>query len=102
VQGGAAIPDNSAVTIAAVSMNVTPAGTQAVLKVTNDETIGSLAGGGGVGANGYGYVLANAMLTTGNNNASTLYSGQIVGAGGLTKIGNGTMTIQGFDWLNTG
>ena len=96
--GGSAIPDNSAVTIRAASSNTSPVQTQAVLLITNAETIGSLAGGGGT----YGKVTATAMLTTGNNGKDTTFSGQISGAGGVTKIGTGTWTIQGFDWSTTG
>ena len=48
-----------------------------------NQTIGSLAGTGGV-------TLGSATLTTGNDNTSTIFSGTISGAGGLTKIGSGT------------
>ena len=53
-----------------------------------NQTIGSLAGAGGV-------TLGSAMLTTGNDNTSTTFSGVISGAGGLAKIGNGILTLTG-------
>src|SRR5262249_47300455 len=34
-------------------------------------------------------------LSVGNNNASTTYSGNMSGAGSLTKIGTGTLTMSG-------
>jgi fibronectin-binding autotransporter adhesin len=62
-------------------------------------TIGGLAGDGS-------FVLQNTktvqsgsslglgvQLTVGNNNSSTVYSGVMSGSGGLTKIGNGTLTL---------
>ena len=53
-----------------------------------NQTIGSLAGTGGV-------MLGSATLTTGNDNTSTIFSGTISGAGGLTKIGSGTLLLTG-------
>ena len=53
-----------------------------------NQTIGSLAGAGGV-------TLGSAILTTGNDNTSTVFSGSIVGTGGLTKIGAGTFMLTG-------
>jgi autotransporter-associated beta strand protein len=52
------------------------------------ETVGSLAGG-------FATNLGSNTLTTGNNNTSTIYSGTISGAGGLTKVGSGTFTLTG-------
>jgi len=54
-----------------------------------NQTIGSLAGGGNV-------TLGSATLSTGNDNTSTNFSGDISGVGGgLTKIGTGTFTLSG-------
>jgi len=53
-----------------------------------NQTIGSLAGTGGV-------TLGSATLTTGNDNTSTIFSGTISGAGGLTKIGSGMLMLAG-------
>jgi YVTN family beta-propeller protein/autotransporter-associated beta strand protein len=53
-----------------------------------NQTIGSLAGPGSV-------TLGSAMLTTGNDNTSTTFSGTILGTGGLSKIGAGTLVFTG-------
>ena len=53
-----------------------------------NQTIGSLSGAGAV-------TLGAATLTTGNDNTNTTYSGVMSGTGGLTKIGNGTLTLTG-------
>jgi outer membrane autotransporter protein len=53
-----------------------------------NQSIGSLAGAGGV-------TLGSAMLTIGNDNTSTIFSGTIAGTGGLTKIGTGVMILTG-------
>ena len=80
LQNGAAIADVVAVTVTAPGS----------LDLNNaNETIGSLAGTGAVmiGAN---------TLTTGFNNTSTTYGGNITGtSGGVTKIGMGTWTLNG-------
>ena len=46
--------------------------------------------------------LGAATLTTGNDNTSTIFSGVISGAGGLTKIGNGTLTLSGANTFTGG
>ncbi|MEZ0255746.1 MAG: autotransporter-associated beta strand repeat-containing protein [Chthoniobacter sp.] len=56
----------------------------------NDQTIGSLAGGGALGGN---VTLGSGTLTMGGNNATTIYRGQISGSGGLTKVGAGDFTF---------
>ncbi|WP_312857865.1 autotransporter-associated beta strand repeat-containing protein [Mesorhizobium zhangyense] len=53
-----------------------------------NQTIGSLAGTGEV-------ALGAGTLTTGGNNTSTAYAGDIGGSGGLTKSGSGTLTLSG-------
>ena len=56
----------------------------------NNQTIGSLVGGGAGGGN---VALAGGTLTVGNAN-STTYSGIISGNGGLTKQGAGMLTLN--------
>src|SRR5262249_61901292 len=51
------------------------------------ETIGSLSGAGGH------VLLGGGALTTGANNSSTSFGGDITGAGSLTKVGTGTFTL---------
>ena len=57
----------------------------------NSNTIGSLAGGGAAGGN---VALGSATLTTGGNNTSTSYAGNISGtSGNLIKTGSGVFTL---------
>ncbi|MDP1966386.1 MAG: autotransporter domain-containing protein, partial [Reyranella sp.] len=58
-----------------------------------NQTIGSLAGAGGV-------ALGSATLTAGGDNTSTTYSGVLSGTGGLTKNGSGTLTLSGVNTYN--
>lgn len=53
-----------------------------------NQSIGSLEGDGDV-------TLGSATLTTGNNNSSSTFSGEISGTGGLTKVGRGIFTLSG-------
>jgi autotransporter-associated beta strand protein/T5SS/PEP-CTERM-associated repeat protein len=55
-----------------------------------DQTIGSLAGAGGV-------TLGSATLTTGNDTTSTIFAGTISGSGSLIKIGGGTFVLSGIN-----
>jgi len=81
------IPDGSAVVLADVA--------GAVLDLSgNDETIGSLSGGGVTGGN---VTLGAGTLTTGVDGSSTSYSGEISGSGGLVKAGGGTFTLSGIN-----
>ncbi|MEK7865430.1 MAG: autotransporter-associated beta strand repeat-containing protein, partial [Planctomycetota bacterium] len=81
------LPDGSAVTVnGTLDLNA------------NNETIGSLAGSGVVDFGD------DPLLTVGGTNASTTFSGGIVGTGDLTKVGTGTFTLTGentFDGLTT-
>lgn len=54
----------------------------------NNDSIGSLAGAGNTN-------LGAAALTTGADDSSTDYSGELSGTGSLTKQGAGTMTLTG-------
>jgi autotransporter-associated beta strand protein len=60
-----------------------------------NQTIGSLAGAGSV-------TLGSATLTTGNDSASTTFSGTISGTGGLTKVGGGVLTLSGANTYSGG
>ena len=69
---------------------------------TDAFTFGGLAGAGGL-------VLANnaatpepIALTLGNNNATSSHSGAISGAGSLTKVGNGILTLSGANTYSGG
>jgi autotransporter-associated beta strand protein len=73
------IGDGSAVTVNA-------GGT---IDLWESETIGSLAGAGDVV-----FVAGSPTLTTGGNGNSTIFTGSISGAGGLTKTGAGTMELN--------
>ncbi|WP_225579308.1 autotransporter domain-containing protein [Pseudomonas sp. PDM14] len=53
-----------------------------------NQSIGSLVGSGSVS-------LGSATLTTGGDNASTMFSGAITGSGGLTKSGTGKLVLDG-------
>ena len=68
----------------------------ATLDLNNrNQTIGSLGGAGDV-------TLGSATLTTGKNNADTIFSGVISGTGGLAKTGTGTLTLSGDGLAYTG
>jgi fibronectin-binding autotransporter adhesin len=62
------------------------AGTAILL--SGSETFGSLAGAGSL-------VIGGGTLTTGGNHTTTIWSGVISGAGGLTKSGSGGFTLSG-------
>jgi autotransporter-associated beta strand protein len=56
--------------------------------IGGNETVGSLAGGAAV-------ALGSSTLTVGGVNTNTNFSGSFTGSGGLTKVGNGTLTLSG-------
>lgn len=85
--GGEQIADTSAVTLSEVG------GFDAGWQVMGTETVGSVAGAGGI------YIDNGMTLNTGGNNSSTTYSGEITSSpattGTLNKVGTGTMTLSG-------
>lgn len=78
IYNGSAIGDLAAVTV----------GTSAVFGINTSETIGSLAGVSTV------LLRSGATLTTGGNNDSTTYSGQMGDTGSLVKEGTGTFIMS--------
>lgn len=62
----------------------------ATLQLNTSISTGSLAGAGAV-------AIGTNTLTVGANNASSSFSGNFSGTGGLTKTGSGTFTLQGVD-----
>ena len=85
LSGGSAILDAGAVVLANVA--------GATLALNNNETIGSLSGGGSTGGE---VDLGSSTLTVGDGN-STTFSGVIHNfiGGALTKTGAGTLTLSG-------
>jgi autotransporter-associated beta strand protein len=80
-----AIADTSAVVLANAA--------GVMLQLTNqNETIGSIAGGGTLGGN---ITLGSNNLTFGGDNRNTSWGGQFIGANnsGFTKVGSGTTTL---------
>lgn len=78
VSGGNALNDSAAVALA----------TGALLRVAGNESIGQLSGAAGSS------MILDATLTT-NIAAASAFSGSISGAGGITKTGAGTFTLDG-------
>jgi autotransporter-associated beta strand protein len=75
------------------SSSVTLANTTGVALDLNgiNQTINTITGGGATGGN---IVLNGAVLTTGTASNNT-FAGALTGAGGLTKVGAGTLTLTG-------
>ena len=82
--GPTGIGDSSAVTV----------NTPGTLQMNADETIGSLAGDGTVGG--------AFTLTTGGNNSTTSFSGDLNNIVGLVKVGTGTFNLTGTGTLTNG
>ncbi len=61
------------------------------MDLTANETIGNLSAGGAAGGN----VTLNGNTLTVNQAAATTYLGIVSGAGGITKLGAGTLTLSG-------
>jgi fibronectin-binding autotransporter adhesin len=91
ITGGTLVLGNAAA-VPNSTVSVGPTNGLAFALGTTATTIGALSGGGNFALQGSG---ANpVILSVGNNNASTTYSGVMSGAGGLTQVG-GTQTLSG-------
>src|SRR5206468_6692411 len=82
--GGTGIGDTSAVTVSSPG----------VLQLNANETIGSLAGDGGL--------FGGFTLTAGGNGGTSAFSGAVNGLAGITKIGTGTLSLTGTGTLTNG
>ena len=84
--GNGVLGDNSAVDLTGATSVFSIAGISAA-----SETVGSLSG-----VAGSSVVLGGKNLTTGGNNASTIFAGNLSGAGGsFSKAGTGTLVLTG-------
>jgi fibronectin-binding autotransporter adhesin len=61
----------------------------------NNATLGGLAGTFGTSLALSNSTAGAVALTVGNNGSSTLFSGNLTGPGSLTKVGTGTLTLDG-------
>jgi autotransporter-associated beta strand protein len=84
-----ALPDGNRVTLADAA-GVT-------LSIRTDETIGSLAGGGGSG--GTVTIRSATTLRAGSDNSSATFGGNLTGLGNFYKQGTGTLTLTGMSDL---
>ncbi|MCC8978222.1 autotransporter domain-containing protein [Bradyrhizobium acaciae] len=75
----------------AVGITLHDAGSGLILNA--NQTIGSLAGGGG----SYAQLNSGGLLTTGTSNGNSLFAGHLDGDGALTKVGTGALTLSGFN-----
>jgi fibronectin-binding autotransporter adhesin len=88
IQGGTLVLQGGVALIDAMAVDIS---TGAALQLLNSETLGTVTGAGAI-------ALGGNTLSVGGTNASFVFMGQMSGAGGLTKLGSGTMTLSG---LNT-
>ncbi len=85
VSGSGSLPSSTAVTISAVGAALDISGISG-----STTTVGSIAG-----INGAAVVLGAKTITAGGDNSSTTFAGGIIGTGGFTKAGSGTLTLTG-------
>jgi autotransporter-associated beta strand protein len=83
ISGGSAIVNNGTISLADTA--------GAILHVAASETIGSLQGGGATGGN---VSIAASQTLTVDETGTNTFGGVILGSGGLTKNGTGTLTLN--------
>jgi autotransporter-associated beta strand protein len=74
------------------TVNVGPANGLTFSSGNTSPTIGGLSGPGSIALQDAGFNPVTPSV--GANNASTVYTGALTGAGGLTKVGTGTLTVN--------
>ena len=91
--GTLTIGNQNALQVATVDMNGADTGTLGFDSAITAATVGNLAGSRNVNLanNASGAV----TLSVGNDGATTNYDGSLTGAGGLTKVGGGTLRLTG-------
>lgn len=67
----------------------------------NAFTIGGLTGSTNLALANNAATPAGVVLSVGNNNASTTYTGALTGAGSLVKVGTGNLTLSGSTYTGT-
>ncbi len=79
----------------ASTTNVSVAAGATLQLAASHQTVGSIAGAGGIDVGSF-------TLSAGASNTSTTFSGVVSGSGALTKVGSGTLTLAGSNTYSGG